>query len=590
MKNVDNEIIYIGKAKNLKKRVTSYFHKKINEAKTETLIHNISSIDTIITDNEIEALILESNLIKKYKPRFNIELKDNNKYPYIKITDDKFPRILKTRIKKNDSALYFGPYTSVKNINRTIKTITDIFPIRRCSKKPGSKHHGAPCINYYLGKCICPLLGNIDEKDYRELVDQVILFLKGQNSQLLTYMKKEMLNEAQNRRFEQAIQLRERYNALKNLLEDQKITTSGGENEDIVGIANINDTYSITVLIKREGKIIGKRDYIIKNSIGNEEVLEQFLDIFYEENSDPPGTILLPFETEGMDTLGNYLKEKYSKNIAMIVPKKGMKKRLVEMARKNAYHGIEEDLYRYSPIKAITALKTVLGLDNSPNCIEAFDIATILGKFSVASMVRFKDGVPDKKNYRKYRIKYINDQNDVAMIKEAVARRYQRLLNEKKPLPDLILIDGGIPQLNGAMDILDTLGLTIIPVISLAKKNEDIYTPGKKEPLTLEKRNDALRLLMAIRNEAHRFANIYHIRVREKEAITSKLKDIPGIGETLTNNILSTLPALFPALQKDVTVDKLREIKGVGLKKAREIYSVLQGVYDQQDVRSTHAR
>ncbi len=573
MKNRGNEIIYIGKAKNLKNRVSSYFHKKTNEIKTETLVQNIFSIETIVTDNEIEAFLLESNLIKKYKPRYNIELKDNNKYPYLKITNEKYPRIVKTRIKKDDSAMYFGPYTNVKYLNRTIKTITDLFPIRRCSRKPGMKYQGAPCMNYYLKKCICPLMDEIDEKGYAELVDQAVLFLKGQSTQLLTHVKKEMLSSAQDRRFEQAIQLRERYKALQNLLEDQKINTLKAENEDIFGIAAVNDTYNVTVLIKRDGKIIGKRDFTIMNSMGEKEVLEQFLDHFYyEENSDPPDKIVLPFEPEGMTTLKSYLKDKYGRNISIIVPQKGMKKRLMELARKNAFLRIKEDMYQYDPAKAVVVLKTVLRLDTDPKCIEAFDVATTLGDFSVASMVRFTDGVPSKRNYRKYRIKYTSGQNDVEMIKEAVARRYQRLLNEKKPMPDLVLVDGGVTQVNGALKVLDALDLAEIPVIGLAKKHEHIYAPWKKEQVVLEKSNEALRLLMSIRNEAHRFANTYHVNIRDREILSSKLKTIPGIGDSLTNAILTSF--LYPG--NEISLDSLVRIKGLGLTKAREVYKLLQ--------------
>jgi excinuclease ABC subunit C len=413
----------------------------------------------------------------------------------------------------------------------------------------------------------------IDEKGYTELVEQAVLFLKGQSTQLLTHVKKEMLKSAQDRRFEQAINLRERYKALQNLLEDQKINTLRAENEDIFGIAAVNDTYNVTVLIKRDGKIIGKRDFTIRNSMDEKEVLEQFLDHFYyEENSDPPDTIVLPFEPEGITTLKSYLKDKYGRNINITVPQKGIKKRLMELARKNAFLRIKEAMYHYDPAEAVEVLKTVLNLDNDPKCIEGFDVATTLGDYSVASMVRFTNGVPNKRNYRKYRIKYTSGQNDVEMIKEAVARRYQRLLNEKKPMPDLVLVDGGVTQVNGALEVLDALDLAEIPVIGLAKKQEHIYAPWKKELVVLEKNNEALRLLMSIRNEAHRFANTYHVNIRDKETLTSKLKTIPGIGDALTNAIFSSF--LYPG--NDITLDRLAKIKGLGLTKAKEVYKLLQ--------------
>jgi excinuclease ABC subunit C len=575
MKNSAQEILYIGKAKDLNKRVSSYFQKKTSDLKTESLLLSVSSIETILTDNEIEALILESNLIKKHRPRFNIELKDNNKYPYIKISNEKYPRILKTRIKKDDAALYFGPYPNVKYINRTIKTITDIFPIRRCNRKldAGKSRTGAPCINYYLKKCICPFIGTISEEEYKKLVEQVVFFLKGQNNQLLTRIKKEMVDEANSQRFEKAIQLRDRFVALTTLLKDQKMATKSGENEDIFGIAHINDTFSITVLIKRRGGIIGKRDSIVRNSAGEREALESYLPLFYDECSDPPKSVLLPFDISEKKTIIDYLKRKYEKPISIVIPQKGLKKRLVDLAGRNAFKQIEEHMYQYNPSHALEALQSLLRLGKKPQCVEGFDVATTLGDFSVASMVRFVNGMPDKNNYRRYRIKYVEDQNDVEMMKEAVARRYQRLLNEKKPAPDLILVDGGKPQVNAAAKIIHALGIEDVPIIGLAKKNEDIYTLGRKAPLRLQENHDALRLLMAIRNEAHRFANAYHVRIRGREAIESKLKEIPGIGDTLAATILGSIQTS----RGELTVKELAKIRGIGRKKAQDIFELLQG-------------
>jgi excinuclease ABC subunit C len=572
MKDRAERIIYIGKAKDLNKRVASYFQKKPSERKTAALVSQVESVETILTDNEIEALILESNLIKTHRPRFNIELKDNQKYPYIKITSERIPRITKTRIKKDDGALYFGPYPNVKYINRTIKTITDIFPIRRCKYSSDGKKPSTPCMNFYLGKCSCPLLIDGGTEEYQKLVQQVVLFLKGQNRTLLLSLKSEMENEAKNRRFEKAIQLRERYVAVKNVLSDQKINTSTEDDEDVFGIAQSGDYFNVTLLIKRDGKLIGKTDFSVQDQSTREDVLGEFLDLYYGESADPPRTVILPFVVEEMGTLKRYLTHKSGRNVAVIVPKKGMKKRLVDLAVKNAHEKLKEDLYQYTPQNALCALRDVLGLESAPSVIEAFDIATILGNFSAASMVRFRNGVPDKSGYRRFKIRYVSEQNDVAMMKEAVARRYQRLLNESKPLPDLILVDGGKPQLNAAFQVLDALNISRVPVIGLAKKEEEIFTRGRKYPILLERRSDALRLLMAIRNEAHRFANAYHVSMRSKNAVVSRLTKIPGVGDALVRRILaSELP-----LGERVTVDQLKKIEGIGEKKAKEIFEVLK--------------
>ncbi len=571
MKNKEGTILYIGKAKNLKKRVSSYFHKKATDNKTFALTMRISDIETIMTDNEVEALILENNLIKRHKPKFNIELKENNQYPYLKLTSETFPRIVKTRIRADDDAVYFGPYTKVKYLNKTIKTITDIFPIRRCTVNLDKKSQSSPCINYYLKKCSCPCCGYIDKDAYREMVAQVILFLKGQNKTLLERIKNDMETQARNQRFERAIELRERYKALTHLLSEQKITTENGGNEDIIGIAYGEDICAITVLKRRDGKIIGKNDYTVYNSIGLGSVLDQFLPIYYEDAADLPQKILLSEDIENPTTFHNYLLHKFGRGIQIQIPKKGLNKRLVELACRNARQKREEELYIIDSESALEELKKLLHFRSEPKEIEAFDIATTLGKFSVASMVRFTMGKPDKKNYRKFRIKYVDEQNDVEMIKEAVARRYQRLLNEKKPLPDLVLVDGGSLQVRGAREILDRLGLHRIPVIGLAKKHEDIHTHETKRPIRLEKRNEALRLLMAIRNEAHRFANSYHIGLRSKNTLLTKLKGVRGIGDSLSLNIL----ALLETSEDRITIDMLKSIKGLGSRKAAEVYLAL---------------
>jgi len=570
MKDAASSILYVGKAKNLKKRISSYFHRSIEDIKTRALIANIREIDTIITDNETEALLLENNLIKQYKPKYNIELKENNQYPYLKITDETYPRILKARVKSKDGALYFGPYTRVKHLNRTIKSITDIFPIRRCTVDLDKHPRSAPCINYHVKKCACPCCGHIDRESYREMVRQVVLFLKGQNTTLLERIKEEMEQEAQRQNFERAIELRERYRAVQHLLSEQKMTTPKGEDEDIIGASFEGDTYAFTVLKKRKGKIIGKNDYTVHDSAGLGDVLEQFLLLYYEDSIDLPDTILLPMPVSTYATLRNYFKKRFDKNIRVYSPQKGLKRRLVDLACRNAGQYRREEIFRIVPSQALMEMKRQLKLDSKPSTIEAFDVSTTLGTYSVASMVRFTDGKPNKQEYRKFRIHYTREQNDVEMLREAVARRYQRLLNEKKPLPDLVMVDGGSQQVSGASEILERLGLRNLPVIGLAKRFEDIYISGTDTPLRLDKGNEALRLLMAIRDEAHRFANTYHVSLRSKNALLTKLKTIPGIGDTLAGNILSALQS-----SESLSMEMLTSVKGLGNKKAAQVYELL---------------
>jgi excinuclease ABC subunit C len=571
MKDNAGRILYIGKAKNLKKRLTSYFRGGIENSRTQALITHVSSIETTITDNEIEALMLENNLIKRYKPKYNIELKENNQYPYLKITKETYPRIVKTRIRSDDGGRYFGPYTNVKNLNRTIRSITDIFPIRRCSVNLDKKPRSTPCINYHLKKCACPCCGYINREQYNSMVHQVIMFLRGHNRSLLRRIGDEMEREAESQNFERAIELRERYRAIEHLLSEQKITSTRLENDDIIGMNCSKDTCAFTVMKRREGKIIGKNDYTVHVTLGN--VMEQFLLLYYEDAVDLPDRIHLPSKIDSKVSLHEYFRTRFNKSIRIYVPQKGVTRRLVDLACRNAEQHRKEEIYRIEPARSLGELRRVLKLGRSPHTIEAFDVATTLGTFSVASMVRFSGGKPDKKQYRKFRIRFVEGQNDIEMLKEAVARRYQRVLNDKGLIPDLIMVDGGRLQVQGARHILDNLGLQRVPVIGLAKKHEEIYLPDTEEPFRLERRNDALRLLMALRDEAHRFANTFHITLRSREALLTKLETLPGIGDSLALKILTALQDSDTL----VTMDSLLAVKGLGTKKASDVYRLLTG-------------
>jgi excinuclease ABC subunit C len=549
--------------------LSSYFSGKIENNRTRTLIDHVHTIDTAITDNEIEALVLENNLIKRYKPKYNIELKENNQYPYLKITSETYPRILKTRIRTNDGGLYFGPFTNVKNLNRIIRSITDIFPIRRCKVNLDKKPRSTPCINYNLRKCACPCCGYIEKEQYTAMVHQVVMFLKGQNKSLLGHIAEEMEQEAGKQNFERAIELRERYRAIEHLLSEQKITSRGHENDDIIGMNCSKDICAFTVMKRREGKIIGKNDYTVNVTLGN--VLEQFLLRYYDDAHDLPDRILIPAKLESTASLNEYFRKRFDKRVSIYVPKKGVTARLVDLAGRNAEQHRKEEIYRIDPRRSLTELKKVLELNTYPHVIEAFDVATILGDYSVASMVQFREGKPDKKQYRTFRIKYVEGQNDIEMLREVVARRYQRILNSGKSLPDLVMVDGGRSQVQGARNVLDSLGLQNLTVIGLAKRHEDIYHPDSEQPLRLERRNEALRMLMALRDEAHRFANTYHITLRSRETLLTKLKTLPGIGDNLAMRILGMLKDS----EHNVTIESLLSVKGLGATKAAEVYRLL---------------
>jgi len=568
MKDRDGEILYIGKAKNLKKRVSSYFHVRYAGAKTETLVGRIDRVETILTDNEVEALILENNLIKKHKPKFNIELKENENYPYIKITRETFPSIVKVRRRRNDSALYFGPYTSVKHVNRTIKTITEIFPIRRCGINLDRVSRSTPCLNFHIGKCAGPCCGKIDRDGYADIVDQVVLFLKGRSDQLLNHVKEEMKEASEQKNFERAIVLRERYRALVHLQSEQKITTPDDANEDFVGIGRGESIHVLTVLVKRKGSITGKRDFTLTGDSSDREIFTKYLIQAYDTYSDFPDTVYFPVDIEGRQALEAYLKNALGKTIRIRTPKRGTKSRLVHLASKNASHKLSETVRLPDPETALADLQKALSLKSVPRRIEAFDVATMEGHYSVASLVSFTDGMPDKSGYRRFRIRYSGGQNDIEMLKEAAARRYQRVLNEKSTLPGLVLVDGGAEQVRGVRKVLDELGLREVALAGLAKKHEEIHLPGGGR-LRLQKRNDALRLLMAIRDEAHRFANTYHFTLRRREALRSRLEEIEGVGKKTADAVLTAVVSGI------ISLEAIESLPGIGKKRAARIYDVL---------------
>ncbi|RKX96665.1 MAG: excinuclease ABC subunit C [Spirochaetes bacterium] len=572
MKGKDGKIIYIGKAKNLKNRVSSYFQtaNQYNE-KVRALISKIETFDIVLTDNEIEALMLENNLIKKHRPYYNIELKDNERYPYIKITNERFPRIIKTRIKKDDKSYYFGPFPSVKSINNTIRTITDIFPLRRCNRKIDRQDY-SPCLNYYLGKCKSPCSGKINEQDYNKMVKQVLLFLRGKGKKLIDIVEKEMQEAAKNYNYEHAIELRERLKAINSIMEEQKITSTSNANEDIIAIYDDGDTTHVSILVKRKGKIVGLKDFEYTAKMDKKDSFEQFLGLYYSDNYDIPDRIIIPFDITNRYTLSKFLSEKSEKVVKIDLSYYSNEKKLIEMAKKNALYKIRERTFKYNPENGLFLLGKILNLTSTPKTIEGFDIATLLGNFSVASMVKFIDGIPSKKNYRRYKIRYSNGQNDVEMMKEAVARRYQRLLNEKSKLPDIILIDGGLPQINAVKEVLDKLGIDKPVILGLAKKKEHIFRPGKSKPIILNKTNDSLKLLIAVRDEAHRFANSYHLKLRDKESLRSKLETIKGLGE---KRIFSILRAI-DNIESDIDLTKLESIPGIGKRYSQKIYKALK--------------
>lgn len=584
MKDELGEIIYVGKAKSLRNRVRSYFRKGNNTYKTRVMAEHIADFDSIVTDTEVEAFILEANLIKKHNPVFNIRLKDDKSYPYIKITSNEdFPRIFKTRVVKNDGARYYGPFTDVNSIYKTINLLKDLFSLRSCKKNLlVGKPENRPCLNYHIGKCVGPCIAAIDSKAYHRLVDQVSLFLSGQHEQLLKKVEREMYQAAQQKNFEKAARLRDSIRAFKSISTQQKVMSGKNIDQDVIALAiDQEDNTCGQILMIRNGRLIGQDYYLIEGSKDETKagIMESFLQQYYDQAIQLPDQILLENRIEQTELLEMWLKGKRGKKVEILVPERGEKKRLVEMAGRNAWENLKKELIRQKyqdtrTVKAVIELGEYLNLDRKPEQIEGFDISNIQGSDPVASMVVFKGGLPSKQDYRRFKIKTVEGPNDFAMMQEVVERHYRRIIQEKGKLPDLILIDGGKGQLSAAFEILSSLGLTELPIIGLAKKEEEIFLPGKSEPVIIPKNSPALHLLQRIRDEAHRFALSYHRKLRSRRLTYTMLDHIPGVGPIRRQALLQHFGSLGAI--KKANIGKLKEVEGISSKTARIIYDFLR--------------
>ncbi len=578
MKDADENVLYVGKAISLSNRVRSYFQPGARpHAVTPGMIPYVKDIDYIITDNEVEALILENTLIQKYKPKYNIKLKDDKRYPYIKITSEDFPRISMTRKTERDGSKYFGPYVHAKATRQSLKEITKVFPIRTCNLDlEEGKNNNRPCLNYHIGRCPAPCAGLINKDDYQEIVKNAILFLKGNGEQIINNLSEEMKRSAEQLNFERAAQLRDRINSIQQILEKQKVSSYDGEDQDIIGFYQKGDDTCVVVLMVRGGKLMDQEHFFMNGTEGSSsaEILTAFIEQYYHSASFIPKTIILQNEIESMETIKSWLTEKRGSNVTPHVPLKGKKFEMVELAIKNATSILEREklntIFKRDDNPALIRLRDILSLPRQPVRIEAFDISNLGADWAVGSMIVFRNGEPDKSEYRRYRIKTVQGQDDFAMMHEVLTRRIKSAINGEIPLPDLMLIDGGKGQLNTALEVLKEFGLEgKQPIIGLAKKFEYIFTPGKSDPIILDDRDPALFMLQRIRNEAHRFAQAYHKKLRARELTESVLDQIPSIGEKRKQWLIQH----FGSIEKirSATIDELRSVNGISQKIAEDI-------------------
>ena len=603
MKDASDSIIYVGKARSLRKRVRSYFRKGNHTYKTRIMVDNVVDFDYLVTDTEVEAYILEANLIKKYQPRYNIRLKDDKTYPYIKVTiEEDFPRLFKTRLVKKDGSRYFGPFANVDAVYKTLDTIRDHFSLRRCKKElTADDPEERPCLNYHIEKCLGPCTGEISPEEYGEFIEQVCLFLAGRQQELLARVEEEMYRAAENKNFEKAARLRDAREAFQEIARQQKVMSDKNIDQDVIALVRAEDVMEngeetsgdndgkdqkrgqacVQLLLLRKGRLIGQEYFIMEGSEEEsvEKIMGSFLQQYYEQAAQIPDEIIVNTNFQGQKLLADRLQQKKAKKVPVFLPERGNKKRLLKMAARNARENLKKEKIKQKYARKRTEqtardLKEKLKLEQMPEYIEGIDISNIQGTDAVASVVVFKQGVPSKKDYRRFKIKTVSGPDDYSMMQEVVERRYSRLLEEERPLPDLILIDGGKGQLNAVVEVLNELGLESQPVIGLAKREEEVFLPGEDKAVLFELSSGAIQLLQRVRDEAHRFAVNYHRKLRSRRLTHSMLDDIKGVGPQRRKALLQHFGSLERI--KKARIGQLQEVEGISSGLARRIHDYLR--------------
>ncbi|WAC08480.1 MAG: excinuclease ABC subunit UvrC [Thermodesulfobacteriota bacterium] len=585
MKDRAGTVLYVGKAISLRSRVRSYFQAGADQPiKTQVLVSKVADLDYLITATEKEALILESNLIKKHKPRYNVNLKDDKHFLYLKFTiKEDYPRLIFVRRVEKDNSLYFGPYASANAVRETIQIIHRLFPIRKCSQRI-FKNRIRPCINFQLKRCLAPCCYKVDQEEYNKIVKKVLLFLRGQDRDLITQLIAEMNEESKNLNFERAALIRDEIKAIEKTLEKQKIVSTRFIDQDVISYFRKGILFEIFILFIRQGRMVGNQSFSFRKvELEDEEVISSFLTQFYGEGKYIPDEVIIPLRLENQNLIEEYFSERKGKKIKIIFPHQGDRKNLLTMAFDNAKLMLENREAQSEKInRAMKKIKESLRLQREPRIIECFDISNLFGKEAVGSMVRFEEGEPLKQKYRHYKIKTVDQADDYGMMYEVIKRRLTRG-PEEQDLPDLLIVDGGKGQLQVAGQVMKELGITI-DTIGLAKGKlqdftkgpEKVFLPGRKDPLILSKHSSALHLLQRIRDEAHRFAITFHRKLRAKKQTASPLDSIPGIGPKKKKNLL----IYFGSIKKIQHAEKeeISQAPSITAKDAENIYNFFHKV------------
>ena len=589
MHDEKDAIIYVGKAISLKNRVRQYFQSSRNKgAKIEQMVTHISRFEYIVTDSELEALVLECNLIKEHRPKYNTMLMDDKTYPFIKVTvNEPFPRVMMARRMKKDKAKYFGPYTSAGAVKDTIELIRKLYHIRSCNRSlPKDIGKERPCLNYHIHQCYAPCQGYISREEYRKSIDEVVRFLNGNYDPILKELEEKMLDASENLEFEKAIEYRELLASVQKIAQKQKITDTAGDDRDIIAMASEGEDAVVQVFFIRGGRLIGRDHFYLKIAENDtkSEILSSFIKQFYAGTPYIPAELMLPEEIEDQEIIEEWLTTRREHKVRLRIPKKGTKEKLVELAQKNAQMVLKNDKERLKraegrTIGAVKELEKILGLTGIIR-MEAYDISNTNGFDSVGSMVVYEHGKPKRNDYRKFKIKSVQGPDDYASMNEVLTRRFEHGLRERQDesetggfqaFPDLIMMDGGRGQVNIALEVLEKLNLHI-PVCGMVK-DDNHRTRGlyfNNVELPIDRNSECFRLITRIQDEAHRFAITFHRQLRSKGQVHSILDDIPGVGPARRKDLMRSFENIEAI--RNATVDDLKELPSMNEKSAQEVY------------------
>ncbi|MDD2432758.1 MAG: excinuclease ABC subunit UvrC [Clostridia bacterium] len=582
-KNNRGRVIYVGKAINLRKRVKSYFSSQHTASpKTQVLVKNIADVEYLLTDSEVEALILESNLIKKHQPKYNIRLTDDKSYPYLRVTlQEDYPRLEITRSFKKDGSRYFGPYTNVGAVQETLKLLQRVFPLRSCQQKQVKKRK-RPCLNAHIQRCVAPCLGLVSQEEYRQMIAEVILFLEGKEEKLVQKLEKQMQEVAKRLDFEKAAELRDQLLAIEKVREKQKIVSGSFEDFDLLNYVQGTELSGVQIFFIRGGKLMGGDHFLLEGGSEKEgtEILTAFLKQYYYQSRFIPGQILLPEEIVEKEVLQSWLQEKRGGKVIFQVPQRGYKKKLLELAAKNALESLQQESKlrkeRQQREKvALEEIRQAFKLTERPFRIECYDISNFQGQEAVASMVVFEEGKSKQSQYRRFKIKTVEGPDDFASMAEVIRRRFQRALAGDERFsawPDLVLIDGGKGQLAAALSVMKELGVKQVPVVALTEEEEMLFYGERAVPVVLPRDSQGLYLLRRIRNEAHRFAVTYHRLLRGRRNLVSVLDEIPGLGPSRKTALLQHFQLSLTKIRQ-ASLEELQQVKGLGPKTAWQVWN-----------------